>query len=154
MRYTRCIGRRSFFGSLRWNLCQVRCWIARSFSESPHGCAHQERGSGTVLVLGLILAISVVLLGLMAVGDAVATKERAQDIADVAALAGAQKLRHEGSSVACRQAGELVARHGLSMSSCAVRESHVIVSVRARTHMIKTSVEASARAGPADEPPP
>lgn len=112
-----------------------------------------ERGAGTVLVLGIILATALALLGLMAVGDAVATKERTQDVADVAALAGAQRLRHAGKAAACDQAGDIVHRHELSLASCSVRGTHVMVTVRTTTHMITMTVESSARAGPSDEPP-
>ena len=112
-----------------------------------------EHGAGTVLVLGIILATALALLGLMAVGDAVATKERTQDVADVAALAGAQRLRHAGKAAACDQAGDIVHRHELSLASCSVRGTHVMVTVRTTTHMITMTVESSARAGPSDEPP-
>ena len=123
-------------------------------SEFPGKKGGGEHGAGTVLVLGVILATVMALLGLMALGDAVATKERTQDVADVAALAGAQKLRYADESAACQQANDVVARHGLMLASCAVEARHVLVTVGTRTHMVDLSVESSARAGPADEPPP
>ena len=112
-----------------------------------------EDGAGTVLVLGIVLATVIALLGLMAIGDAAATRERTQDIADVAALAGAQKLRHSTDSSACAQAEDVVQRHDLTLTSCVVMGEHVRVTVQSRARLINASVESSARAGPADQPP-
>ena len=128
--------------------CEQSSVVSRSFRKSGG-----ERGAGTVLVLGIVLATGIALLGLMAIGDAAATKERTQDIADVAALAGAQKLRHSTDSSACTQAEDVVQRHNLTLTSCVVAGEHVRVTVQSRARLINASVESSATAGPADQPP-
>ena len=45
----------------------------------------QERGAGTVMVLGLLVAFAIAIMGIMAIGDVVATRDRSQNVADVAA---------------------------------------------------------------------
>ncbi|MDR2379693.1 MAG: pilus assembly protein TadG-related protein [Bifidobacteriaceae bacterium] len=54
--------------------------------------ADAERGSGTVLAIGLVGALAMSLVAVAAVGQAVLANQRAVSAADLAALAGAQAL--------------------------------------------------------------
>ena len=113
----------------------------------------QERGAGTVMVLGLLVAFAIAIMGIMAIGDVVATRDRSQNVADVAALAGAEELRRGGAAAACTKAQEVALRNQRNVSGCEVVGEHVVVVIQAKAAMSGYSMEVRARAGPADKPP-
>ena len=113
----------------------------------------QERGAGTVMVLRLLSAFAIAIMGIMVIGDAVATRDRSQNVADVAALAGAQELRRSGPVAACSKAQEAAVRNQHTVSECEVTGEHVVVVIRANAAMSGYSIDVRARAGPADKPP-
>lgn len=117
-----------------------------------NGDSH-ERGAGTVMVLGLLVALALAIMGIMAIGDVVATRDRSQNVADVAALAGAEELRRAGSAAACSTAEEVALRNHGAVRECEVAGEHVVVVIGAKAAMTGYSVESRARAGPADRPP-
>ncbi|GAA1450260.1 secretion/DNA translocation related TadE-like protein [Nesterenkonia lacusekhoensis] len=79
-----------------------------------------ERGSGTVLVLGMI-AVLVLLLGLVHLLSASATAAaQAARAADLAALAGADAARGLTSEDPCSVAEEVATANGAQLSSCTV----------------------------------
>lgn len=79
-----------------------------------------ERGSGTVLVLGMIAAL-VLLVGLVHLLSASATAAaQAARAADLAALAGADAARGLTSEDPCTLAEEVAAANGAQLSSCSV----------------------------------
>lgn len=113
----------------------------------------QEHGAGTIMVLGLLVACALAIMGIMAIGDAVATRDRSQNIADVAALAGAEELRRAGAAAACTKAQEVALRNQRNVSGCEVVGEHVVVIIRTNAAMSGYSIDVRARAGPADKPP-
>lgn len=113
----------------------------------------RESGAGTVLALGIVMAMVISLLGMFALAEAVVAKDRTQDIADLASLAGAEELRVSGQKEACVAASDLIGSHGLEMKECRAEGSHVIITVQGRAKAIPMALTSSARAGPSDDPP-
>ena len=114
-----------------------------------------ERGSGTVLVLGIIavlLAMAVCAGGLI---QAQAAAGKARSTADLAALGGATAL---SSIVApgdpCEAASRVARANGAEVTTCSVTGEDVVVevSVEARVLGVSRPAVSSARAGPADAP--
>lgn len=78
-----------------------------------------ERGSATVLGLGVILLLLSVLSALLLLGAAVQGSLRARAAADGAVLAGASVLLRGGDAgAACAAAGTLAAANGARLISC------------------------------------
>ncbi|MFC8731415.1 Rv3654c family TadE-like protein [Luteimicrobium sp. NPDC057192] len=141
----------------RARAARARC-VAREFRTRRRGGARRrvekERGSGTVLVLGL--AAVVVLLGtvLAGLGQAQAAHSAAQGAADLAALAGADALRH--GEDACAVGRAVAERNGGVLDTC-VDEGGGVVRVQmhrdapgvARLVGAGARATATARAGPA-----
>ncbi|MBD8078890.1 Rv3654c family TadE-like protein [Cellulosimicrobium arenosum] len=117
-----------------------------------HGC-RDERGSGTVLVLGIVTALVVVLLALGALAQAQVARGTAQAGADLAALAAARAQRDGWDP--CERAGAVARRNGTVVTGCAaVGDGSVRVDVAGergvRVLGVRVgSARASARAGPA-----
>ena len=114
---------------------------------------NRESGAGTVLTLAIVMAMVISLLGMFALAEAVVAKDRTQDVADLASLAGAERLRIEGQDRACGVASELVSLHDLDMVSCDVEGSHVAVTVQGHPKAIPITLTSRAQAGPSNEPP-
>lgn len=110
-----------------------------------------ERGSGTVLALGLVAVILMVMVALGLLAGAQSGRSRAQTAADLAALAGAGRLAVRGGAdvaAACVIAGEAARRNGGVLRDCAHEGGGVlVVAVERRTSVGKA--HATARAGPA-----
>ncbi|MEP7161524.1 MAG: Rv3654c family TadE-like protein, partial [Dermatophilaceae bacterium] len=113
-----------------------------------------ERGSGTVLALGLMVVLCAVLLAGVALCGAVVAAHRAAAAADLAALAGAQTLSG-GSDVtqACVRAATIAGAQAAEVMGCQVRGEEVEVKVSVRVPwaqaLIRQPAVARARAGPA-----
>ncbi|MGO1591383.1 MAG: Rv3654c family TadE-like protein [Ancrocorticia sp.] len=112
-----------------------------------------EAGSGTVLSLAVVIAMVISLLGMFAIAEALLARDRTQDVADLASLAGAEQLRLSGEGQACSAAGDLVARHNLDMVACEAEGGHLSVTVEGKPKAIPMTVTSRAQAGPANEPP-
>ncbi|BAW92009.1 hypothetical protein CHIBA101_0134 [Actinomyces sp. Chiba101] len=116
-----------------------------------------ERGEGTVLMVGIIGVILAITLGLSGLMRAGAAAGRARTAADMAALAGATVLN---SIVApgdpCAAAQRLASANGATLDSCRVEGEDVVVgaSVDATVLGVPRQARAHARAGPADAPAP
>lgn len=116
---------------------------------------HPERGSGSVLVLGAVLVVTVVLAGALVVLAAVRDAHRARAAADLAALAAALP-RAVGGPADCRRAATVAAVAGAALVECRPLPDG---SVRVRTRIavrwpagwpgLPPAVEGRARAGPA-----
>ena len=113
-----------------------------------------ERGSGTVLVLGIIavlLAMAVCAGGLIQAQAA----GKARSAADLAALGGATALSSVvAPSEPCETAGRVARANGAEVTVCTVVGEDVVVEVSVRTRVLGVVREAvsAARAGPADAP--
>ncbi len=83
-----------------------------------------ERGSGTVLAVGLVGVLATLLVAGLLVAAVAMTGQRARTAADLAALAVAgQALEGTSPEGACRTGVRVAARHGASVLSCRVVSS-------------------------------
>ncbi|MFC3762938.1 Rv3654c family TadE-like protein, partial [Tenggerimyces flavus] len=110
----------------------------------------RERGSGTVLALGLGAVLIVGGLVGMALATVIAATHRVDAAADLAALSAA-RLLVEGEEEACAKARSVAVENGVELESCQTANLIVDVVVRARTARLfgtSLTVRARARAGP------
>lgn len=112
-----------------------------------------EEGSGTVNSVGLIaLALTLAIL-LAGVGGARTVSVRLQAVADLAALAGAERSAtspwEDVGSRPCEAASEVAAANGVSVESCEVigTDCRVVVSGSATVMGVSLEIRARARAG-------
>jgi secretion/DNA translocation related TadE-like protein len=78
---------------------------------------HDDRGLATVVAAGAIGTIGLLLGALLVLGSAVATRHRAENAADLAALAGAADSV-QGRESACTTAREVAGRNGATLVRC------------------------------------
>lgn len=105
--------------------------------------AEGERGSATVLVLGVVAVVLCLTVALAGLARAANLRGAAQAAADLAALAGAQSLVAGGDP--CAVAAEVARANGAELESCRpLPGAHVEVSTR------KAEARARARAGPVE----
>lgn len=107
-----------------------------------------DRGSGTVLLVGVVAVALLLATTLAGLGQVVAARARAQSAADLAALAAATRLQATADIAAsCDLADQAATRNGASLTGCAHEGVGVVrVAVGVRTPFGTTT--ASARAGP------
>lgn len=79
-----------------------------------------ERGSGTVLALGLILALLVLLAATQVVSMVAVSSAQAARGADLAALAGADAVRGISTGSPCAVAEAVAVRNDVELTSCTV----------------------------------
>ena len=93
-----------------------------------------DEGSGTVMVVGVLAALAVLACSALAYIALLAAGNRAQNIADLSALAGADiSATAQWESVeekACRAANEVAQENGAMLSSCRCEGVDTIVSLR------------------------
>lgn len=113
-----------------------------------------DRGSATVLVLGLASVLAALCVLLMALGSVAVARHRAAVAADLAALAAAARSL-DGPSAACAYAGQVAKAQDAAMMSCTfvgepvdTVEVQVLIRPGGRVGALG-SVVARARAGPA-----
>ncbi|HET8615805.1 MAG TPA: Rv3654c family TadE-like protein [Actinomycetales bacterium] len=122
--------------------------------------APSERGSATVLVLGVCLLTVVLLTTVAALGSALVARHRAESVADLAALAAADVLVGRAAGQPCAAARAAVAansRGDVTVVECRPERDAVEVEVTVRPVgwvAAVGSATARARAGPATSPPP
>jgi secretion/DNA translocation related TadE-like protein len=120
----------------------------------------RERGSATVLGLGVLGVLVTVLVAGLVLGRVSMASGVARAAADLGAVAGAQVLRTEGSGAAvCTRVEDLVGANGADLQECRVvageegRGPGLVVQVRAPTGLAPWPwAQGRARAGlvPAD----
>jgi len=124
----------------------------------PRTGGRRERGSGTVLAVGLALALLFLLAGTVLLVQAQVAGSRAATAADLAALAGADVARGLAAGDPCQVALDVVARHGARLVSCTVEGlPGTMVEVRTAITVpgIPWQAAGRARAGPPpDSVPP
>lgn len=107
----------------------------------------EERGSGTVMALGLILLGITLTLGVAQVAVAAAGSTAAHGAADLAALMAATDVLTGGSG--CGTAGEYATKNHVQLVSCQVNGWMVRVEVlKPLGFGIVTEARAAAKAGP------
>ncbi|KRE35065.1 hypothetical protein ASG73_17140 [Janibacter sp. Soil728] len=114
-----------------------------------------ERGSSTVLAVGLIVAMLSVTLAASAVLSAVRSAHVARSAADLAALAAAIQLQESPDPRgACGEAARVATRHDARVLSCDVGTSGVVTVTVATSIPLRLAgvgpdhAEGRARAGP------
>jgi len=140
-------------GSSRWTW-PPRCAGPASRFGPP------ERGSGTVVTLGLVAVALLLLAVLSLLGRAQAARGAAQTAADLGALAAAQHLFGAangpdvgtaytigGAGAACDIARDVVVRNGAVLTGCAILDGGIVRVSTARAGGPGTA-RAHARAGP------
>ena len=109
-----------------------------------------DEGSGTVMVVGVLAALAVLACSALAYIALLAAGNRAQNIADLSALAGADvSATAQWESVeekACRAANEVAQKNGAMLSACHCESVDTIVTVRVSSGW-GWNVFRSARAG-------
>ncbi len=110
-----------------------------------------DRGSASLWVLGVGLAVLLFAGAVAAAGSVLVAKHRAQAAADLGALAGAVHAA-EGPEVACAWARQIVEGNGASLVECRVDGLDVVVGVDVEPAGVGRAIgpaRARARAGPA-----
>ncbi|MGI5197088.1 Rv3654c family TadE-like protein [Streptomyces sp. CA-288835] len=125
-------------GSERW-------WVSRRRAFSS------DRGSATVLAVGVIAVLCVFFGAILAMSQAVMTRHHAGGAADLAALAAADHWM-EGGTAACAQADRVARAQGTRIVRCAVYGE--ISDVRVAAGRGPFTAEVRSRAGPAGPKPP
>lgn len=109
-----------------------------------------DEGSGTIMVVGVLAVLSVLACSALVYIALLAAGNRAQNIADLSALAGADvSATAQWESVeekACRAANEVAQENGAILSSCRCESVDTIVTVRVSSGW-GWNVFRSARAG-------
>jgi secretion/DNA translocation related TadE-like protein len=109
-----------------------------------------DRGSGTVLALGVLGATVTVVLTLIPVTGAFVASQRVANAADAAALAAADVASGAVPGVACQLAAAAADLNGAVLGQCELSGAVARVSVSSRWWVF--SLGASARAGPPGTP--
>lgn len=117
---------------------------------------HADRGSGTVLVVGLVAVVLVLAVTVGALARGQGARAGVQTAADLAALAAATSIAVPSGVVLpaagpaaepCALAGEVAGRNGADITRCAVLGGGV-VEVTASRPTLTGAATATARAGP------
>ncbi|WP_371750637.1 Rv3654c family TadE-like protein [Mycobacteroides sp. LB1] len=109
-----------------------------------------DNGSATIVAVALMAVLLVVTAGGVAVGSAVVARHRAQAVADLSALAGAQRALY-GAAPACAEVTAIARRMGATVSRCVVEDLDVVVTVDFPVALGRFGTgpaRAAARAGP------
>ncbi|NJC73972.1 flp pilus-assembly TadE/G-like family protein [Planosporangium thailandense] len=113
-----------------------------------------ERGSASLWLLGVGLAVLTFAGAVAGAGSALIARHRAQAAADLGALAGAVRAG-EGDDVACDRAGRVAAANDARLVECRLDGLDVVVGVESDAAGLGRAagpVRAWARAGPARSP--
>ncbi|WP_241979227.1 Rv3654c family TadE-like protein [Cryobacterium sinapicolor] len=116
----------------------------------PRRASAPERGSGTVLMLGVLGAVVLLTAVLLPLFAALAVGQMVQGAADAAALAAADTASGAVAGVPCAAAAEAAKLNGASVTVCTVEG--LISSVTAMRGYLGFELVAQARAGPPDSP--
>jgi secretion/DNA translocation related TadE-like protein len=117
----------------------------------PGGAVASDRGSASLWVLGVGLAVLLFAGAVAAAGSVLVAKHRAQAAADLGALAGAVRAV-EGPDVTCARVREIVESNRASLVECRVDGFDVIVGAEVEPAGVGRAIGpalARARAGPA-----
>lgn len=105
-----------------------------------------ERGSGTVLAVGLTAALALVGVAVIPLGQVLVARAQAAGAADAAALAAADVASGRQPGFACELASEVAAANGAEVRSCEV--DGLVVTVSVGRGILGFTVAARATAGP------
>ncbi|MFF1877328.1 Rv3654c family TadE-like protein [Leifsonia sp. NPDC058230] len=105
-----------------------------------------ERGSATVLALGIVAALVCLSGGAIAAAGAAVAKQRVAGTADLAALAAADVASGALPGSPCSEAERVVRANGARLGACEV--DGAVATVTASLSYLGFGVEVGARAGP------
>lgn len=105
-----------------------------------------ESGSGSILGIGLVLALAVLMSAAAPMGGALAAHQRLQGAADSAALAAADTVSGRVGGLPCEQAAAVASALHETLLECAVTGSEATVTLGSETLGMRMS--ARSRAGP------
>lgn len=115
-----------------------------------------ERGSSTVLAVGLIAVLLTVTLAALAVLSAVRAAHVARSVSDLAALAGAIEYQQSpDAGAACAEATRIAARHDVQVITCRIGGGGEVTVTTSAAIPLRLGglgpdhAEGTARAGPA-----
>ncbi|MEW1721705.1 Rv3654c family TadE-like protein [Streptomyces sp. NPDC093109] len=111
-----------------------------------------DRGSATVWVAMAATTMCAVFAVVLGLGQAVAARHRAGAVADLAALAAADRAL-AGPAEACRRAAEVAAAQGAEVVRCALSGEIADVTARAAFGPYAPTVRARAGPPPVTAPP-
>lgn len=127
-------------------LARGRQWPGRPRSRLA---ADRERGSGTVIAVGLVGVLATLLIAGLLVAAVAVAGQRARTAADLASLAAAGQLLQGGSPTAACAAGvEVAGAHGVDLVACEVTTTRAglpRVEVESRVAIAGTRLIARAR---------
>lgn len=119
--------------------------------------ASDDAGSGTVLVVGLVAVVASLAVALALLAQATVARHRAEAAADLAALAAADVLLGRAPGDACGRAERVAALNGARLVACRpAGDGSVVVDAVVTPGGAAGALgaaRATARAGPAEEPP-
>ncbi|GAB3278436.1 hypothetical protein GCM10027449_18560 [Sinomonas notoginsengisoli] len=112
-----------------------------------------ERGSGTVLALGVGLVLIAACAAVVLLGQALAASARAAAAADLSALAAADTERGLRLGSACATAQDVASLNGATLVGCEVEIPGSVVRVRVEVHTgaLWGPAAGHARAGPPND---
>ena len=116
-----------------------------------HCYGPKERGSGTVLAVGLALTVMAAMAIALLFAQAAVFAGRAASAADLAALAAADALRGLSEGDPCTVAMEVAVRHGATLVSCVEGAGQ---TVEVRTELVERSLAGPATGHARAGPPP
>lgn len=105
-----------------------------------------ERGSATVLSIGVLAAMAVLASGVATLAAAVEVKHRVSSAADLAALAAADVASGRRAGTPCSEAERVAKANRARLSDCSVQGA--VVTVTASGALLGFGVTSDARAGP------
>jgi secretion/DNA translocation related TadE-like protein len=109
--------------------------------KNPSSRQHRERGSGTVLALGLGLVVIMATVMVVLLAQAAVMASRAAAAADLAALAAADAARGIAAGEPCAVAREVAKRNDARVLSCAEGAGETV--------QVRTELSAATSLGPA-----
>jgi secretion/DNA translocation related TadE-like protein len=129
----------------------IRRRCAQTGGSRPARAVRSDSGAASILVLGAVLACSLVCALWLSGAQAGIARQHAETAADLAAIAAAR----EGASSpvpACEVAAATAARNGAHLSACRVSGDSVEVTVTVSATQLGRPAQARARAGPEAAP--
>jgi secretion/DNA translocation related TadE-like protein len=128
------------------------CGITRNGEAGPRECTEalrDERGSGTILSLGLVAVLGVLLASLLLLAQAGVMASRAATAADLSALAAADAARGLTSGRPCSVAATVAAEHGARVTDCGTTGGGIVeVGTELLQPFLFGPATGRARAGP------
>jgi secretion/DNA translocation related TadE-like protein len=111
----------------------------------------QDRGSGTIYVLAMMMVVVLLTSAALALGQALIARHRAAAAADLSAISAASRVL-DGPISACKTAALVARSQGARLTTCRIDGEVADVSVEVLSGLLSAHYSAigAARAGPAE----